>query len=220
MGWACGGDGHANLFLLLERSCELGGPRVCFFALRLFSHETRTPFALDVLAHSAQRRAEIILVALDNHLKLADVARLLGEKTVLLAFWRVGGQLGAREECRFEREDLRALGLDFAACGEKLLLELCVRELLERELGMGGRERTWYGVMSKSTLEGLAGRDSSPRFSSTVWLVRMSCYTHTPSMSIKLQDAKRRRRESPHERRGAGSSLELLPPSPSLKGAA
>ena len=40
---------------------------------------------------------------------------------------------------------------------------------------MRGRrgERTWYGVMSKSTLEGLAGRDSSPRFSSTVWLVRM-----------------------------------------------
>jgi hypothetical protein len=36
-----------------------------------------------------------------------------------------------------------------------------------------GKGRTWYGVMSKSILEGLAGRDSSPRFSSTVWLVRM-----------------------------------------------
>ena len=118
--------GRADLFLLLERARQLCGPRICFLALRLFSRETRSPFALDVLAHSSQRCTEVVLVSLDDHLELADVARLLAEQTVLLAFWRVGGQLGAREECRFEREDLRRLGLDFAARGEELLLKLCV----------------------------------------------------------------------------------------------
>ena len=98
---------------------------------------------------------------------------------------------------------------------------------------MGRGERTWYGVMSKSTLEGLAGRDSSPRFSSTVWLVRMrlvSCLMRALRSFIALlsssccnipvnaNDARRRRRGSPRVRRGAESSLEPLPPSPFLKG--
>lgn len=119
---------RANLFLLLERPREFCGPRICFLALRLFGRETRTPFPLDVLTHSAQRCAEVVFVTLDDHLELTDVPRLLAEQTVLLAFWRIGWQLGACLECSFEREDLRRLGLDFAACGEELLLELCVRE--------------------------------------------------------------------------------------------
>ena len=235
MGWDGGPwEDGANLFLLIERPREFCSPCISFLALSLFSRKACAPFALDVLAHSTQRCAEIVFVALNDHFELTDVARLLAEQAVFLAFWRVGRQLGAREKRLFEREDLRRLGLDLAACGEELLLELHVREFFWGEWGREEWLPTWYGVMSKSTLEGLAGRDSSPRFSSTVWLVRMrlvsclmralrsfiallssSCCTF-PSTSIGPQDARRR---SPRAQRDAGSSLEPLPPSPSLKDA-
>ena len=126
------GEG-ADLFLLLECTRELCGPRICFFALRLFGRETRAPFTLNVLTHRAQWGAKVVFVALDDYLELADIARLLAKQSVLLAFWRIGRQLGAREERLFERENLRRLGLDLATCGKELLLELCVREHLERE---------------------------------------------------------------------------------------
>jgi hypothetical protein len=126
-------EDSANLFLLLERPREFCSPCICFLTLRLFSRKACAPFALDVLAHSTQRCAKIVFVALDDHLELADVARLLSKQAVFLAFWRVGGQLRAREKRLFEREYLRRLGLDLAACGEELLLELRVREFFWRK---------------------------------------------------------------------------------------
>ena len=130
-GWVDGDLGwgrDANLFLLLERPRELCGPCLCFLVLRFFGRKTRTPLTLDVLTHGAQWRTEIILVALNDHLELSDIARLLAEQAVFLAFWRIGGQLGTREERLFECKNLRRLRLDLTACGEELLLKLCVRE--------------------------------------------------------------------------------------------
>ena len=70
--------------------------------------------------------------------------------------------------------------------------------------------------MSNSTLEGLAGRDPSPPFWSTVWLVRMGLSElldarvevfHRLALVPFVSDAKRRCRGSPRAQRGVESSL-------------
>ena len=70
----------------------------------------------------------------------------------------------------FEREYLCRLRLDFAPCCEKLLLKLCSRACVSviRITMLTPHILTWYGVMSKSTLVGLPGRDWSVLPSSTV----------------------------------------------------
>src|SRR6266851_7881434 len=78
-------DGGANLFLLLQRASKLRCPFIRFLPLRFLRGELSGPLAFDILAHSAQRCAEVVLVPLDDHLELADVACLVCKQAVLLA---------------------------------------------------------------------------------------------------------------------------------------
>jgi hypothetical protein len=140
---------NTDLFLFFESTCKLRCPFIRFLAFCFHSGKSPTPFTFDILAHRTQRCAEVILVALDDHLELADIPCLFSKQAILLALWCIGRQLGPREERFFERKNLRRLGFDLASRGKEFLLELsvcgsCVSALepfWEKE--GKGRSRTW-----------------------------------------------------------------------------
>ncbi len=96
----------AYLFLFFECARKLGCPFIRLFAFRFLRGEPPTPLTFDILAHRTQRRAEVVLVSLDDHLEFTDVTCLFCEQAILLALRCVGRQLGPRKERLFEREDL------------------------------------------------------------------------------------------------------------------
>ena len=65
-----------DLFLPLECMCELRRPFLRLLTLRLFRGQPPAPFPFDVFTHRTQRCAEVVLVPLDDHLELADIACL------------------------------------------------------------------------------------------------------------------------------------------------
>ena len=57
---------------------------------------------VDLLADGAERLAEVLLIALDDDLELADRLRLLAQQPILVAVGGVWGQLRPREQCGLE----------------------------------------------------------------------------------------------------------------------
>lgn len=112
------------LLLPLQLPHQLPRPRLLLLPQPHLRLHLSLPLPLHVLPYSTQRCSEVFLVTPYDDLQLADRPRLFRDPLVLRALWRVGGELGAREERSFEGEDLVGARVELAARGEKFLLEL------------------------------------------------------------------------------------------------
>ena len=119
--------------LLLQLPHELVRPRLLLLPPALLLLELLGPLLLDVLPHGAERLAEVLLVAFDDDLQLADRLSLLAQQLVLVAVRRVGRELRPCEERRLEGQDLRRLSVDLPPSGEELLLQLKQQALVTQD---------------------------------------------------------------------------------------